>query len=140
MNTNMVGFSWFSKIYVSLCFGQTILASALEGFKGHTLLLCCPPPPPPIPHSCCQFLYETDNIPGLGMFRLLDVYTNRKSSKAQLFHLYVELCRQPDTHTHTHTNPHTQACLPKDIYIYRLVHNQGYLLCFTLGEIFFSKY
>ena len=31
MNTNMTGFRWFSKIFVSLCFGEFKVASALEG-------------------------------------------------------------------------------------------------------------
>ena len=33
MNTNMVGFRWFSKIFASLCFNWTKVASALEGLS-----------------------------------------------------------------------------------------------------------
>ena len=33
MNTNMIGFRWFSKIFASLCFGRTLQASALIGLS-----------------------------------------------------------------------------------------------------------
>ena len=33
MNTNMTGFRWFSKIFVSLCFGPKYSALALEELK-----------------------------------------------------------------------------------------------------------